>query len=333
MRPVNLALQGGGVHGAFTCGVLERVLHEDNLQIAWISGASAGAVNAVAVAHGLAHGGPDAAIATLRSVWAGVIDAQVPDLIKLNPFMAGIVRSASVPKMGSVLSPYEFNPMNFDPLRKLLAQRIDFEAIRKTRPCELLISATDVATGRARIFRTHEVSVDVVLASACLPMLHHAVVIEGRAYWDGGFSANPDLITLASSSPADDTLIVQLNPTRVETAPRTLREISDRAETITFNQAFIRDIEEIVRARETAGQWQRRGGNVTARLKRHRFHVIEAGRHTANLHSDTKIKADAENVTYLIEAGRGEAHKWFEREGANIGRVSSVDLRSRYLSD
>ena len=192
-RPINLALQGGGVHGAFTWGVLERLLADDTLSFGWISGTSAGAINAVAVAHGLAHGGKEAAVSALENLWHAVIAAQVPDFIKLNPFMAGLVRAAGVShsQMGAMFSPYEFNPARVDPLRTLLEQQIDFEAIRAKQPCELIIAATDIATGRARLFGTADLTVDAVLASACLPMLHHAVTIDGRSYWDGGFLGEP----------------------------------------------------------------------------------------------------------------------------------------------
>jgi len=325
-RRINLALPGVGVHGAFTWGVLDRLLREESLDITWISGTSAGAVNAVAMAHGLAQGGLAHAIQTLHDVWDAVVEAQVPDLVKLNPFMAGLVRSSSVSKAAPVLSPYEFNPLNLDPFRRILTRHIDFETIRTQHPCELLIAATDVATGLPRVFRTDELSVEVVLASACLPMLHQAVVIDGRAYWDGGFSANPDILTLASHSPADDTVIVQLNPTVDETPPRTLAEISDRAQTIAFNQGYLRDLAEIARAKRGITNSGHAG-----HLRRHRFHLIEAARHTAHLHMDTKIKADRDLVAYLFNAGRGEAHKWLDRNGDDIGRKNTMvfpDLRA-----
>ncbi|MGF1649941.1 MAG: patatin-like phospholipase family protein [Hyphomicrobiaceae bacterium] len=322
-RVINLALQGGGAHGAFTWGVLDRLLREPGLEIGWISGTSAGAVNAVAVANGLAAGGPESAIDTLHAVWHGVVDAQVPDLAKLNPFMTGVVRSAA--SMGAVLSPYEFNPLKFDPLRKLLTQTIDFDRIRNLKPCELLIAATDVATGRARIFSTAELTVDVVLASACLPLLHHAVVIDGRAYWDGGFSANPDLITLGTASPHLDTLIVQINPVEVAAVPKTLRDISDRAETLMFNQGYLRDLAEIARAKALPdSRFLKTSEAHVARLHRHRFHRILADRHTTPLDRESKIRPTGDLISYLHEAGRGEAQRWLEKHGAAIGHRDTM---------
>ena len=214
-RRINLALQGGGAHGAFTWGVLDRLLEDKQIELGWVSGTSAGAINAVALASGLATGGAgdgrERARETLHCVWAAVEAAGVPDLVRLNPFLYGMSKSSGFAAMGALLSPYEFNPLGFDPLRKLLEANIDFAAIRATPGIELLLAATDIGNGLPRLFRRGEVSVEAVLASACLPQIHHAVEIEGRAYWDGGFSANPDVLTLAVESPVADTLIVQLN--------------------------------------------------------------------------------------------------------------------------
>ncbi|MEL6297292.1 MAG: patatin-like phospholipase family protein [Pseudomonadota bacterium] len=332
-RRLNLALQGGGAHGAFTWGVLERVLREESLGIGWISGTSAGAVNAVAVAHGLAQGSRQAAIEALENIWTAVDRAQVPDLMRLNPVLAGLYRATPVPNVTSSLSPYEFNPMGFDPLRKILVENIDFEAISRQPGCDLIIAATDVETGRARLFRTHEITADVVIASACLPTLHHAVMIDGRAYWDGGFSANPDLITLAGESPSRDTLLVQLNPIRATRIPRVPRAISDRTDTIAFNQPLLRDIEEIIRIQSASSGWLNGAGGQIGRIQAHRFHLIVAGRHTDQLGADSKVKPDRGVLRYLFEAGRGEAQRWIEQCGALVGKRSSVDLAATYLRD
>ncbi|MEO1793393.1 MAG: patatin-like phospholipase family protein [Pseudomonadota bacterium] len=327
---MNLALQGGGAHGAFTWGVLERILHEDALEIGWISGTSAGAFNAVAVAHGLATGGPDAAIKTLERMWLAVDQAQVPDLMRMNPVLAGLYRAAPVPNVTSSLSPYDFNPMGFDPLKRILTKHIDFDAIRASSACELIIAATDIETGRARLFRKHEITADAVIASACLPTLHHAVVINGRAYWDGGFSANPDLMTVAGESPARDTLIVQLNPIREPRIPKVPRAISDRTDTIAFNQPLLRDIDEIIRIQSASSGWLNGAGGAIGRIQSHRFHLIAAGRHTERLGADSKLKPDRGVLRYLFEAGRGEAHRFLDEHGDLIGRRSSVDLVETY---
>ena len=339
-KRINLALQGGGAHGAFTWGVLDRVLEDDGVEIGWVSGTSAGAVNAVAMAAGLATGGHGPAgrkeaRSTLQRVWEAVETAGVSDLIKLNPFLYGLTKSG-LSTMGSLLSPYDFNPMGFDPFRKLLEANIDFERLRgdHAKGVELLIAATDVATGRARLFRRREITIDAVLASACLPQIHHAVEIEGRAYWDGGFSANPDLLTLAAESPVEDTLIVQLNPLDRPTVPRTARDIAAQVNNITFNQPMLRDVETIVAAQTEIGHggWFRPRTGRLARLGRHRFHVIDAGRHTASLAADSKASPEKAMLAQLFRAGRTEAARFLERHRADIGRRQSADLAQRYLA-
>ncbi len=336
-KHINLALQGGGAHGAFTWGVLDHILERDTHEIGWVSGTSAGAINAVAMASGLAEGGKPAARAKLRHLWESIAKAGVPDFARMNPFLMGWTRSESLSNMARMFSPSELNPMGLDPLRKLLSATIDFERLRKAAPVELMIAATDVATGRARIFRRHEITLDVVMASACLPTLHPAVEIAGRAYWDGGFSANPDLIQLALLSPHDDTIIVLLNPTTVRTVPTSVQEIAANTNRLTFNAPFLRDIEiiEAVRAAHGSGwisRWRQRR-HALSPLASHRFHLIEAGRHTSALPADSKMRPDLGLFTYLHGAGRQETYKWFDGNAAAIGRRATVNLKARFLAE
>lgn len=339
-KRINLALQGGGAHGAFTWGVLDRLLEEETLELGWISGTSAGAVNAVAVASGLAVGGlgeagREQARATLQRVWDAVETAGVSDLVRLNPFLYGLTKASGL-STGGLISPYDFNPLGFDPLRKLLTANIDFGRIRADQASgiELLVAATEVATGRPRIFRRAELSVESVLASACLPQLHHAVEIDGRAYWDGGFSANPDVLTLATESPVEDTLIVQLNPLERPALPRTARDIAGQVNTITFNQPLVRDIETIVAAQTEIGRggWFTPRAGRLARLGRHRFHLIDAGRHTASLGAETKSTPEKAMLQQLFRAGRTETARFLEQNGADIGKRQTADLARRYLA-
>ncbi len=329
---LNLALEGGGAHGAFTWGVLDRLLEEEAIGIGWISATSAGAVNAVALAAGLVEGGRPAARAKLRAVWEAVAKAGLPDLARLNPLLAGLSRSGAMAQVASLFSPYDFNPLNFDPFRKLLEAHVDFALLRSRRGPELLIAATDAVTGRPRLFRRREISVDAVLASACLPTIHHAVLIDGHPYWDGGFSANPDLVTLARESNVRDTLIVRLTAPDRDGVPTTAREIAARINQITFAQPMLRDIELIETARRLAARWAGLGAPVEARLARHRFHLIEAGRFTAALRPESKTKPDLELLGYLHGAARSETEKWLTRNRASIGRRSSVDLVRHFLA-
>ena len=334
---LNLALQGGGAHGAFTWGVLDQLLLEEDLDIGWVAGTSAGAVNAVALAVGLAEGGREGARAKLRQVWEAVHKAGVPDLLKLNPFFYGLSKSSTVAHMASLWSPYELNPLGIDPLRTLLSETIDFERIRKSSPVELLIAATEVATGRPRNFRKAELTVESVLASACLPTLHRTVEIDGIAYWDGGFSKNPDLVGLAIESPCADTLLVQLNPFVKKGVPTGAREIASSTNRLTFNAPLMRDVEVITAVKESAparglfGLSSRVTGPY-APLAEHRFHMVEAGRYTAGLPDDSKLKPDLGLLTYLHGAGRTQALRWLGQNKTSIGKRSTVDLKARFLS-
>ena len=323
LRPgykLNLALQGGGAHGAFTWGVLDRLLEEPNLRIGCVSGASAGAVNAVALAAGMIDGGPEAARQRLDAFWQGVLDAQVPD------FMRSVARF-SMTQIMSMFSPYEFNPMGFDPLKNLLNAHIDFERVRQSSPFELLIAATSVRTGRARLFRRGEISVETVLASACLPTLHHAIVIGSEAYWDGGFSANPDLLTLAGGGYADDTLIVLLNALDLAETPTRAREISAQVNAITFNLPLQRDAAMIAQIQGLGGLRLLGSPRPVRNIHRHRFHLISSHVHTRVLPTSTKAEPDGETFALLKEAGRTEAARWLAEHGRDVGRRASLDMR------
>src|SRR5262245_51034874 len=329
---LNLALEGGGAHGAFTWGVLDRLLEDETLDVAWMSATSAGAVNAVAVAAGLAESGRAGARTKLREVWEAVAKAGLPDLLRLNPLLAGISRSTAMAQMATLFSPYDFNPLGFDPFRKVLEAHIDFALLRTTSGPQLLIAATDVITGRPRLFRRREITVESVLASACLPTIHHAVSIDGQAYWDGGFSANPDLLTLARESPVADTLIVKLNALESKEVPTSARDITARINQLTFSQPMLRDIEVIETVRSLASRWSRFSSAADTRLARHRFHLIDAGRFTSTLAPDSKGKPDIELLTYLHSAGRSETEKWMARSRRSVGRRASVDLRKYFLA-
>jgi len=329
---INLALQGGGAHGAFTWGVLDRLLEDEDLKICWVSATSAGAVNAVALAAGLLQGDSRAARAKLRSVWEAVHKAGVPDLLRLNPFLYGLSRAPQLAQVASLWSPYEFNPLGFDPLRRLLNDTIDFAKLREGPPVELLIAATEVASGRARIFRGKEITVDAVLASACLPMLHHAVEIDGVAYWDGGFSANPDIRTIAMESPVEDTLIVQINPLVRHGLPTGVREIALHANRLAFNAPLARDVELIETVRECSRRWLGGARGHYGKLATHRFHLIEAGRYTGALSPDSTLKPDWTLLNYLFSAGRDETDKWLSLHRRSLGHRSSVNLKARFLT-
>ncbi|HMN36395.1 MAG TPA: patatin-like phospholipase family protein [Hyphomicrobium sp.] len=326
---LNLALQGGGAHGAFTWGVLDRLLEDEGLEFGWISATSAGAVNAVAMASGLATGSRQSARENLFKVWQAVHKAGVPDLMRFNPLLYGLSRTNSLAQVATLWSPYEFNPLGFDPLRRILADHVDFDALRAKSGCELLIAATHVPTGRARLFRRAELTIEAVLASACLPTVHHAVEIEGAAYWDGGFSANPDLVTVAVESPVADTLLVTLSPLVIDEHPMSVRDISNHATRLTFNAPLLRDVEIINAVRETVGAILLKGH--LAPIARHRFHLIDASPVTANMSPETTIKPEWGTITFLHGAGRSAADVWLAENRAAIGKFESVDLPRHFF--
>ncbi len=328
-RRLNLALQGGGAHGAFTWGVLDRLLDERNLDIAALAGASAGAVNAVLFAAGLAEGGREGAKAKLESFWTAL--ANMPGVVlasKAGDAGAGLGHPVSPATMidmaARVMSPYQANPLGLNPLGELLASLIDFDLLRRA-PLPLLIAATEIASGNGRLFTTPEITLDVVLASACLPHLHHAVEIDGRHYWDGGYSANPPLIALAAGGHAGDTLFVQLMPVGRESPPTRAGEIAEHVNNIVFTAPLRGEIERIAAAKR---RWELRLWplGAAARIARHRFHRIDATEILRQDGSGSRLVANGRILAKLRERGQAAADGWLVRHGAAIGRTATVDL-------
>ncbi|MEQ1650380.1 MAG: patatin-like phospholipase family protein [Hyphomicrobiaceae bacterium] len=330
---LNLALQGGGAHGAFTWGVLDRILEDETIEIGWISGTSAGALNAVALAVGLAEGGADGSRRRLASLWGAIGQAGDPEFLKLNPWLAGLSRSVTLQKMAQLFSPYEINPLGIDPLRKVLEAQLDLTLLRTTSGPELLIAATHMGSGVARLFKRQELTIEAVLASACLPMMQHAVEIDGVAYWDGGFSANPDVLTLARESSVQDTLIVQLAPLTRDVRPTSARDITGHMYHLMFNQPYVRELEAIaaVQRRVQKARWRpwRQAPDADQKVGAHRFHLIEAGRFTGGLSIESRGKPEIELLSYLFSAGRQEAGKWLDRNRSAIGVRDTAEIAAR----
>lgn len=311
---VNLALQGGGAHGAFTWGAVVRLL-EAGIRIEGISGASAGALNAVALAAGWLRGGAAGAIEALDQLWR-----EIGRLAQLSPLRAGGLTQMAADFAAHLLSPYQLNPLGLNPLRGLLERLIDFERLRAADTPRLFIAATSVATGRARIFRNGELSVDAVLASACLPQMHQAITIGGEAYWDGGFSANPPLVPLVEGCRTRDLVLVQINPLVVERTPRSPAEIRNRIAEIAFGRPLA---EELERLREGARAfwpiaWP---GTRRWRLCRHRLHIIDGSAELSRLDPRTKIDPTWPLLLDLRERGRAAADRWL---GSDLGGAPST---------
>ena len=297
-RFLSLALQGGGSFGAFTWGVLDRLLEEEAIGFDAVSGASAGAVNAVLLAAGLDAGGRDEAKARLERFWKRVSDAA-------PRAEAGV----AVGIAAHLLSPYQFNPFNLHPLRTILTEEIDFDALRQQPGPKLLIAATRVRDGRLRVFRGKALTLDAVLASTCLPLLHHAVSIDGEAYWDGGYSANPPLLPLISASRASDALVIQIMPSVGAEMPTTAAEIRRRIEQITFAGSLTRDMEALAAMRKIAAL-NARGSRLSRKLRRLRLHHISAEAEHPALPTASALNLDWDFLLELRDAGRGAAERW-----------------------
>ncbi len=247
---VDVALQGGGSHGAFTWGVLDRLLDEEWIDISGVSGTSAGAMNAVALAQGFSEGGHQRAQEMLANYWTAVSKAAKLSPIKRSPFDKFLKRWSldyspsyvASEFFARVFSPYQFNPMNVNPLRDIVARSFDFDAVNATKAVKLFLCATNVRTGRPKIFRQPHITVDAVMASACLPRLFKAVEIDGEAYWDGGYMGNPPLFPLIDESDGNDIFLIQINPFFRSDVPKTAADIDNRLNEITFNSSLIKEL-------------------------------------------------------------------------------------------
>ena len=304
-RPVNLALQGGGAHGAFTWGVLDRLAEVEGLAPRAISGTSAGAVNAVVFASGWLTGGPEGARANLAELWQSIgTGARRLENTGFSP--------ATLDAALHLLSPYQLNPLDFNPLRRLLARLVDFDRLRQDRTLGLYIAATNLRTGALRLFENADLSLQAVLASACLPSLHHAIEIDGDAYWDGGYVSNPPLLPLIEGSRARDTLLVRINVGARMEHPRSAAGIRSRVGEIVFGQPLERELA-LLEARSkpplrlalTPRQH---------RLARHRLHVLDGGEAIAGLDPATRVLANRQILDHLRDLGRTAAASWLCRD-------------------
>jgi NTE family protein len=333
-KPVNLALQGGGAHGAFTWGVLDRLLEESRVDIEAISGTSAGAMNAVVLASGYQNGGRDGARAALESFWRAVSRDG-----RLSPIQRGLMDRLlgnwSLDKnpmfiafdvASRFLSPYDFNPFNINPLRELLEREVDFDAIRKGRGIKIYLSATNVHTGKVRVFQSKEVTPDVVMASACLPFLFKAVEIDGTPYWDGGYVGNPPLFPFFRNGESGDILLVQTNPVIREETPQSARDILNRINEITFNASLASEVRAIGFVSRITGHrlLRRFVGKSVPDLRLHR---IEASEELAELTSSSKFNVDWSFFQHLRDIGRLAADNFLKRNYRAIGKRSTLDLR------
>ncbi len=340
MKTVNLALQGGGAHGAFAWGILDRLLEDGRLTIEGISATSAGSLNAVAYGWGAMRGGSDGARRALHDLWweiskAGALYSPVRHwpLEKFWPQASSAFSGWSFWLFSAwtrTLSPYQFNPLDFNPLREMLRNCIDFEELVRCDCVDLFISATNVRTGQVRVFRNEEITPDVVLASTCLPSLFQAVEIDGEHYWDGGYMGNPSLFPLFYYTKSRDIIIVHINPMRREEIPRTAMEIENRLNEITFNASLLKELRAIAFVIKLLDEgWIR--DEFRGQLKNVLVHSIRADEALKDLGVATKFVSHWEFLTDLRDRGRKTAGRWLEENFDHIGERSSVDLRTEFL--
>lgn len=329
---VNLALQGGGAHGAYTWGVLDALLEDERLNFEGLSGSSAGAMNAVVLADGWMKGGREGARQALAAFWTE-LGRQMPwDLVTRaqGDSVALTTLSKMMGKLTGYFSPSQFNPLDLNPLRDLLAVQVDFKGLRAHSPFKLFVGTTQVNTGRLRVFRETELWVDVLLASACLPKIHRTIMIGGEPYWDGGFSANPAVTPLLLECEARDVLLVLLNPLKHARMPRGVAEIDARIAELGFSANFAREMQLLSQARAFAAAHGGDEGGLSRRLLEMRFHMIDASNMESLHRSDTKLLAHGPFLRRLHQQGRERTAAWLKQSATDLGRRSSIDVKALF---
>jgi NTE family protein len=335
---LNLALQGGGAHGAFTWGVLDRILADERLLIEGISGASAGAVNAVLVADGLARGGPETASKRLAEFWrAASFDGNLTDLQRrvVERLFSFVRRHPGVPPtpwlgaLAQLWSPYDLNPLNINPLKELIERFVDFEAVRADAARALFVSATNVHTGEPRVFDRSEISAEVVMASACVPLLFRAVEIAGVPYWDGGYSNNPALLPFVRATAARDLLIVQINPPARERLPASASEIVSRAHEMSFNASLLAELRTVKLVNQLIDQGRLRAGPGFGECRRIRVHRIAMPDRRDTFNAASRLNNDYEFFERLRELGQEAADRFLGSHFDDIGARSTIDAAAQ----
>lgn len=330
---VNLALQGGGAHGAFTWGVLDQILADGRIAVDSIAGSSAGAVNAVMLADGLARGGPDQARQRLADFWrAASFGGTLPEMQRetIERLFAFVPRQRSpMPWLGALSrywSPYDLNPLNINPLKNLIEQFVDFASVRGDTRRELFVSATNVHSGEQRVFSRAEMSAEAVMASACLPFLFQAVEIDGVPYWDGGYSGNPPVLPFLRATSTEDVLIVQINPIERGSAPTSARDIMARLHELTFNAPLLAELRALALAEQLIDEGRLPHGTGRGQYRRLRLHRIVMDAEA--LGDRGKLNNDYEHFDSLRQLGQAAAQRFLDEHFGDIGHRSTIDLTS-----
>lgn len=334
-KKIKLALQGGGSHGAFTWGVLDRLLADERLEVEAVVGTSAGAMNGAVLTDGLIAGGAEEARRRLDSYWEGIGELAAFSPVQPTPldlmFSKGNMDFSPLWRFADVMlrqfSPYELNPLNHDPLRDHLEASVDFGRLRSAAGPALFVCATNVLTGRLRVFERSEMSAAAVLASACVPLLHHAVEVEGQHYWDGGYCGNPPIFPLIYMGGAPDIVIVQLNPINIPEVPRDIRSIVDRMNTLAFNSSLMREMRMIRFVTDLIDQ----GQLPKEKHLRCFIHTVDAEEELAAFNASSKMNGSRGFLRHLRELGVQRAKAFLDEHFDAIGERSSTDVVAKFL--
>jgi NTE family protein len=334
-KSLNLALQGGGAHGAFTWGVLDRLLEDERISIDGISGTSAGGMNAALLCYGMAKGGRTEARAMLEKFWKRVSQAAAMTPLQPSIFdkMIGSHDFAMTPSfmamefMTRVFSPSQLNIFDINPFRDILEDLVDFDVLRKFKDIKLFINATNVRTGKIKVFDSNKLTIEMLLASSCLPFLFKTVEVDGEPYWDGGYSGNPALFPLIYECLCKDIMVVQVNPIHIQQVPTSAHDILDRVNEISFNTTLMRE----VRAIAFVSKLIDNGKVKSDEYKSMKIHVIEAEEIMAGLGHASKFNADWEFLRHLKDVGRQSADEWIQKNYDKIGVESSIDVKEYFL--
>jgi NTE family protein len=336
-KMIELALQGGGAHGAFTWGVLDRLLADDRIRIEGICGTSAGAMNAVVVADGLDRRDREGAREALHDFWQRISGAG-----RFSPLQRTLIDRLLgrwtldyspgyifFDMLSRQVSPYELNPLGLNPLKNLIESLIDFEHVRHAEGIKLFVAATNVRTGKLKVFRRNEMTAEMVMASACLPFVYQAVEIDGEAYWDGGYMGNPTLFPLVQECGARDLVIVQINPIRRDKVPRRAPDIFNRINEITFNSSLIKEVRAISYLKKLIEV----GGFEDQMYQNALFHRINADVELEPLSVSSKLNTEWEFLKHLHDVGFRTTEAWLKKNFRHLGIRSTLDIESVYLQE
>lgn len=333
-RHINLALQGGGAHGAFTWGVLHRLMSDRRLRIEGLSGTSAGAMNAVVMADGFIKGRREGAIANIQEFWHRISKAGFS-----NKMMSLWTRNANGWNIDNtppyalfdlvtrLFSPYELNPLDINPLRDIILDMVDFEALRQHEEIKLFVTATNVKTCKPKVFRTKELTAPMLLASACVPLLFKAVEVEGEFYWDGGYMGNPSIYPLIHESKTPDVVIVQINPLKRNEVPTKARDILNRITELSFNSSLVREMRGVATITSLIDS----GRLAPEHYAKVNFHMIDAHDDLPSLGVSSKFNTDIGFLEHLHDLGFESAEMWLTENFDKIGVSSTLDVFEAFI--